>query len=45
MPIQGVLIETLLDPARYTAAQIEKACAVAQLLNRRKLVLVEAPKR
>ena len=45
MQIPGVHIETLHNPVRYTYAQIEKACAIAQLLNRGKLVLVEPPQR
>ena len=43
MQIPGVHIETLYNPVRYTYSQIEKACAIAQLLNRGKLVLVEPP--
>jgi len=45
MPIPGVHIETLHNPVKYTYAQIEKACALAQVLNRGKLVLVEPPRR
>ena len=45
MPIPGVHIETLKNPVEYTIAQIEKACAVAQALNRGKLVLLEPPAR
>ena len=45
MQIPGVHIETLHNPVRYTYAQIEKACAIAQMLNRGKLVLVEPPQR
>jgi hypothetical protein len=45
MLIPGVQIETLQNPVRYTFAQIEKACAIAQMLNRGKLVLVEPPAR
>jgi hypothetical protein len=41
-PIQ---VETLHNPVRYTYSQIKKACAIAQLLNRGKLILVEPPKR
>jgi hypothetical protein len=44
MPFPGVCIETLHNPVRYTYAQIETACAVAQLLRRGKLVLVESPR-
>ena len=45
MQIPGVHIETLHNPVRYTYAQIEQACAIAQMLNRGKLVLVEPPRR
>ena len=45
MDSQGVQVETLHDPDRYSPAQIELACAVAQRLNRGKLVLLEPPKR
>src|SRR4051794_29707783 len=44
MQIPGVHIETLQSPTRYTSQQIEKACAIAAMLNRGKLVLVEPPK-
>ena len=36
-------IETIHEPNRYTPGQIERACTIAQLLGRGKLVLVEAP--
>jgi hypothetical protein len=45
MQVPGVHIETLHNPVRYSPGQIEKACAIAQLLDRGKLVLVEPPKR
>jgi hypothetical protein len=45
MQIPGVHIETLHNPIQYTYSQIEKACAIAQMLNRGKLVLVEPPAR
>ena len=45
MLIPGVYIETLQNPVRYTYSQIERACAIAQLLGRGKLVLVEPPRR
>jgi hypothetical protein len=45
MPTPGVHIETLHDPTRYTHVQIETACALANLLNRGKLILVEPPLR
>ena len=44
MPLPGVHIETLHNPTHYTYAQIETACAVAELLRRGKLVLVEPPR-
>ena len=44
MQIPGVHIETLHNPTRYSFAQIERACAMAALLNRGKLVLVEPPR-
>ena len=44
MLIPGVHIETLHNPTRYSYAQIEKACTLAALLNRGKLVLVEPPR-
>jgi hypothetical protein len=45
MPVPGVHIQTLQSPSLYDWRQIEAACAVAQLMNRGKFVLVEAPKR
>ena len=39
-----VHIETIHEPNRYTHGQIERACTIAQLLGRGKLVLVEAPR-
>jgi len=45
MRIPGVQIETIHDPSRYTYAQIDSACAIARMLGRGKLVLVEAPRR
>ena len=44
MQIPGVHIETLHNPTRYPYSQIEKACTLAALLNRGKLVLVEPPR-
>jgi hypothetical protein len=40
---QPVHVETIHAPERYTHDQIERACTVAQLLGRGKLVLLEAP--
>jgi hypothetical protein len=45
MQVPGVHLETLHNPVRYSPEQIEKACAIAQLLDRGKLVLVEPPQR
>ena len=45
MQIPGFYIETLYNPARYTYAQIETACAIAQRFGRGKLLLVDAPRR
>jgi len=41
----GVQIETLEHPSRYSAAQIDRACRIALLLDRGKLILVEPPQR
>jgi hypothetical protein len=38
-------VETLEDPRRYTAAQIERARRLAALLGRGRLVLCEKPAR
>jgi hypothetical protein len=38
-----VRVETLLPLPAYPWAQIKQACAIAQLLDRGKLVLVQAP--
>lgn len=43
--IPGVHIVTLQNPVRYTYGQIERACAIAKLLGRGKLVLCEPPRR
>jgi len=40
-----VNVETLQNPLRYSYAQIERACFIAQALNRGKLVLLERPQR
>lgn len=45
MQIPGVHIETLHNPTRYSFVQIERACNLAALLGRGKLVLVEPPLR
>jgi hypothetical protein len=38
-----VRVETIHEPSRYARGQIERACAIAQLLDRGKFVLVDAP--
>jgi hypothetical protein len=45
MEIPDFRIETLHNPVRYTNAQIAMACAIAQSLNRGRLLLVEPPRR
>ena len=45
MDIPELRVETLQNPMRYTHAQIAKACALAQALNRGRLLLVEPPGR
>jgi hypothetical protein len=45
MQIPGVHIETLHNPVKYTYTQIERACRIAQFLNRGKLFLIEPPRR
>jgi hypothetical protein len=40
-----ILIETLADPERYTADQIDRARRLAGRLGRGRLVLCEAPGR
>lgn len=39
-----VHVETIGPPHRYQWAQIQQACAIAQMLKRGKFVLVEAPR-
>lgn len=43
MQIPGVHIETIHNPCCYAYAQVERACAIAKMLGRGKLVLVEPP--
>ena len=45
MASTGIQVETLQSPVRYTYAQLERACLIAHVLNRGKLVLVEPPRR
>ncbi len=45
MQMSGTHIDTIHNPRRYTYAQIDRACAIAQTLARGKLVVVEPPKR
>ena len=40
---EPVHIETIQPPVDYAFEQIAKACAIAQYLNRGKLVLAEPP--
>ena len=43
--LSNVHIETLNDPRLYSQDQIERACRIASLLCRGRLVLVEPPKK
>jgi hypothetical protein len=43
--LPDVHIETLHEPDRYTHTQIERACRIARLLGRGRLVLLEPPRR
>jgi hypothetical protein len=45
MKIPGAHIVTLHNPVRYTAAQIDRAAAVAHFLGRGQFVLCETPRR
>lgn len=45
MQIPVVWIETLHHPSLYSGTQIAKATAIAQLIGRGKLVIVEPPNR
>jgi hypothetical protein len=45
MPTPGLWIETLAKPQTYTDAQLDRACRIAYMLNRGKLVLCEGPQR
>ena len=45
MHIPGAHIVTLYNPVEYTPAQLDKACAVAHLLQRGQFVLCEVPRR
>lgn len=40
----SVHIQTLKHPGMYSYMQIEHACAIAQILNRGRLVLCEPPR-
>jgi hypothetical protein len=40
-----VHLETLQSPVRYTAAQLDRACAIAFVLKRGRFVLCEPPRR
>ncbi len=41
----GVQIETLEHPSRYSREQIDRACRIALLLGRGRLVLLEPPQK
>ena len=43
-PSRPVHIETIHEPNGYTHGQIERACTIAQLIGRGKLVLLEPPR-
>jgi hypothetical protein len=43
--VPDVEIETLHDPARYSSVQIQRACRIARLLGRGRLILLEPPQR
>ena len=43
MPIPGVHITTIANPALYTRTQIDRVCRIAQALNRGEFVLCERP--
>jgi len=43
--MSAVQVETLFNPSRYTPEQLERACRIAELLKRGKLVLAEPPGR
>jgi hypothetical protein len=45
MHLPGVHIQTLHNPKLYTDAQIDRACEIAQQINRGKLLLCEPPQR
>ena len=45
MSLPEIHVETVDDPLRYSFAQIERACRIAQALNRGRLVLAEPPVR
>jgi hypothetical protein len=45
MQIPGAHIVTIANPLLYTSAQIDKAAAIAHLLQRGQFVLTEAPRR
>jgi hypothetical protein len=45
MAAPGVHVETLLDPTRYSATQLDRASRIAAMLNRGTLVLAEPPQR
>jgi hypothetical protein len=45
MQMPGVHVETIHNPRRYTCAQIDSACGIAQKARPRQAGLFEPPKR
>lgn len=45
MQIPGVHLVTVHNPVRYTTAQIDLACAIADGLGRGQFILCEMPRR
>ena len=45
MSLPEIHVETVDNPVRYSFAQIERACRIAQALNRGRFVLAERPAR
>ena len=45
MSLPDIHVETVDNPLQYAYAQIERACRIAQALNRGRFVLAEPPAR
>ena len=45
MSVPEIHLETVDDPLRYSFVQIERACRIAQALNRGRFLLAERPSR